>query len=316
MVYETFLETVRLTLEQRLGADYHLTIQSIQKINGITLDGICFGRKNEKASPTIYLNSYFEELVKGRSLEDILSDITELIAEKATTNHLNFEDLLNQEQIKNRIIYRLINESANQELLSDIPHISYPALDLCLIFYLFLPSHDDNLITALIHNRHKESWNLSDEELLLEAKKNTPHYFPARIRPLSEVIEEIVKKTFDTPPDENEWKELFGAEPFSPLMYVLSNNSCIYGSACIFYEGILKDFSSCCDSDLVILPSSIHEVLVIPFRDDLSIHELAKMVYSVNEEEVPESDRLSNHIYFYSKSKDELTVAFTSSAPI
>lgn len=316
MVYKTFLETVRETLEKRLGADYQLTIQSIKKINGITLDGICFKRNNENASPTIYLNSYFKEFECGRTLEDILSDITELLTDKTAANHMDFEELLNQEEVKNRIIYRLINESANQELLADIPHISYPSLDLCLIFYVFLPTHDDNLITALIHNRHKKLWNLSDEELFLEAKRNTPHYFPAHIRPLSEVIRDIMKKTFDSPTEEKEWEGLFESAPLSFPMYVLSNDTCVHGSVCIFYEGILKDFASCCGSDLVILPSSIHEVLIIPYQNDLSIQELSKTVFSVNQEEVPESDRLSNHIYFYSRSKEELTVAFTSSVPI
>ncbi len=116
--------------------------------------------------------------------------------------------------------------------------------------------------------------------------------------------------------NEESLEEFFDTAPLSPPMYVLSNSSGLNGAGCLLYEGILKDFASCIGSDLIILPSSIHEVLIIPYSKDISFDELAETVFSINQEEVPEEDRLSNHIYFYSGSSDKLSIAFTSSAPI
>ena len=70
------------------------------------------------------------------------------------------------------------------------------------------------------------------------------------------------------------------------------------------------------EGDLIILPSSIHEVLLIPHSNHISYEELAETVFTINQEEVPQEDRLSNHIYYYSRSKNHLSVAFTSSFPI
>ena len=316
MVYKAFLESVKQSVGERLGPDFTLTLQPITKNNGLILDGLCIEKAGEKAAPTIYLNQFYEPFQNGIPITEIIEDILLLYQTNRLPDHIHLEELTSPEYIKTKIIYRLINESANQDQLSHIPHISYPALDLCLVFCLSLHRSPDDLLTALIHNSHLKTWNLTTEELFEAAKINTPHLFPARIRSLSEVIKDIARKTAEEEIKEEDLFEFFEAAPLSPPMYVLSNPAGIHGAACMFYDGILKDFASCTDSDLILLPSSIHEVLIIPNSKNISIKELAETVFAINQEEVPEEDRLSNHIYFYSRSSDELTIAFTSSCPI
>lgn len=316
MVYETFLETVKNSLKERLGAEFILTIQSVTKNNGLILDGLCIGKAEEKTAPTIYLNAFYMAFQNGKPLSEILDSIMALYQNSHLPENFSFEELLLPDKIMDKIIFRLINETANQDLLKDVPHISYPDLDLSLVFCLSLQKTEDDLLTALIHNSHKKAWNLSTEELDQAAKANTPHLFPARIRSLPEVIKDIAIKSAGKDFEEDALDEFFDSTPLSPPMYVLTNTTGMNGAGCIFYEGILKDFAACCDSDLIILPSSIHEVLIIPYNKDISFEELADTVFSINQEEVPEEDRLSNHIYYYSRNSDGLTIAFTSFVPI
>lgn len=316
MVYEAFLETVKNCLSERLGDGFTLVIQSVRKNNGLSLDGLSIGKENEKAAPTIYLNPFYEEFRNGRPLPEILTDIVTLYQNSQLPEDFHFDELLSSDQIRNKIIYRLINEPANQELLKEVPHISFPDLDLCLVFCLSFQETEDNLLTALIYSQNLKTWNLSTEELYLAAKANTPRLFPARIRSLPDVIKDIAGKSTKKELAEEAFHEFFDVTPLSPPLYVLTNSTGMNGAGCIFYEGILKDFASCSDGDLIILPSSIHEVLIIPYNKDISFEELADTVFSINQEEVPEEDRLSNHIYFYSRKNDSLTIAFTSSVPI
>lgn len=316
MVYETFLETVKHSLKERLGPEFTLVLQPITKNNGLILHGLCIGKAEERAAPTIYLNHFYESYQNGRPFHAILDDIMALYQSSPLPGDLPIEEFLSSDQIMEKIIFRLINEPANRELLKEVPHISYPELDLSIIFYLSFQNDEDSLLTALICNRHQKAWNRSAEEIYSAAKSNTPRLFPARIRPLPEAIKDIATRSSENDINEEDLEEFFDTAPLSPPMYVLSNSSGINGAGCLLYEGILKDFASCSGSDLIILPSSIHEVLIIPYNKDISIDELAETVLSINQEEVPEEDRLSNHIYFYSKSSDKLTIAFTSSAPI
>lgn len=316
MVYKNFLETVKNSLQDHLGSEFTLTVHTIKKNNGLSLDGLCIEKKGEKTAPTIYLSPFYEAFQSGRHLPDILTDILDLYQSSQLPEDFHFEELSSFQQAKNQIIYRLINESANQELLEDVPHISCRNLDLCLVFYLTFQKSEDLFLTSLIHTRQLKKWNLSTEELYLAAKANTPRLFPARIRSLPEVMKEITKAAASEELDNQSLDEFFDSASLSPPIYVLTNPMGTNGAACLFYEGILKDFAACCGRDLIILPSSIHEVLIIPYSQDISIEELAETVFSINLEEVPKEDRLSNHIYFYSKDSENLTIAFTSSVPI
>jgi hypothetical protein len=302
-------------MKERLGPDFTLMVQPITKNNGLILHGLSIGKEDERTAPTIYLNHFYDSYQKGRPFHAILDDITALYQSAPLPENLPIEEFLSQEQIMEKVIFRLINEPANRELLKEVPHITYPELDLSVIFCISLQKDEDNLLTALIHNRHQKSWNRSAEELFLAAKANTPRVFPARIRPLPEAIKDIVKKSSEHEINEDTMDEFFDASSSLP-MYVLSNSSGINGAGCLLYESILKDFASCSGSDLVILPSSIHEVLIIPYSENISFDELAETVFSINQEEVPEEDRLSNHIYFYSRNTGKLTIALPSSAPI
>ena len=65
-------------------------------------------------------------------------------------------------------------------------------------------------------------------------------------------------------------------------------------------------------ADLVILPSSIHEVLLIPYEPNISFQELTNMVSHINRAEVPIEDRLSDQVYLYSRNLDSVVIAGTS----
>lgn len=316
MVYDQFQKAVKESLEERFGTGYSLTLQSITKNNGLTLDGICISRPQEHTAPAIYLKTFYDTYKNGKSFPQVVDEIMELYQTQHLPDDNFIEELHSESPLTDRIIFRLINEPANRTLLTDLPHISLPDLDLSLIFCLSLNRKDDQLLTAIIHNSHQKLWNLSTEDLYQYAKLNTPDLFPAQISSLMEVIKEIARKSSDTEIKEGDWSGLFDPSPLSPPMYVLTNPYGVHGASCMFYEDILKDFANSMEGDLIILPSSIHEVLLIPHSNHISYEELAETVFSINQEEVPQEDRLSNHIYYYSRSKNHLSVAFTSSFPI
>ena len=87
----------------------------------------------------------------------------------------------------------------------------------------------------------------------------------------------------------------------SVALYVLTNSRGINGAACILYPRVLKEFAESLGEDLIILPSSIHEVLLTPSSVSLPPEELNEMVQAINQSDVPAEDRLSDHIYYFSR---------------
>ena len=89
--------------------------------------------------------------------------------------------------------------------------------------------------------------------------------------------------------------DLYGNAPV-PLL-VLTNESKYGGAACMLYEGLLRDLSAEIRSDLFIIPSSIHEVLLLPDEGEFSEEELSALVCEINAHFINPSEILSDHVY-------------------
>ncbi|MDO4268803.1 MAG: DUF5688 family protein [Eubacteriales bacterium] len=307
MVYEAFLELIIQKLQEALGEDYQFTLRPLPKNNGVVLDGLTIQGPGAALTPTVYLNPYYRQFSDGTALEQILEDILQLYRSTPVPEPVTEERIRNFDAIKDRVMFRLVHTASNRTLLSDVPHI--PFLDLSIIFFLALERRDSGQITALIHNGHMKMWNTSPEKLWQLAEHNTPAEYPASIRSMPELVREIARSQMGSRYDESEIVELLAQDEEEAIpLYVLSNDSGLYGASCIIYQDILKDFADQLERDLIILPSSVHEVLITPDTDLTDYNELSAMVFSINRHEVPLEDQLSNQVYLYSRSDRSIHV--------
>ena len=294
MVYETFLMQISSQIQEALKDQCRVRLIRVQKNNGLLLDGLCMERDQDPISPTIYLNSYFCDYQKGLSLEKIRNKILETYQSCSSLPELSPTSFSDFSFIKTRIVFRLVNAASNQALLEEIPHI--PLLDLAVVFCLFLSDKPDSQMTALIRNSHLETWGLPVRDLFSIAMENTPRLLPPSLKSLSSVMQEILHESLSPASQEDELEELYE----TPL-YVLTNQAGIHGAACLLYPHPLKNFADARKSDVLILPSSIHEVLITADSPDIDYDALSQMVMEINRSDVPLEDRLSNQVYRYSR---------------
>ena len=299
MEYSQFLEEVRTTVQERLGSNYEIRIQKITKNNGIVLDGLIIAKASKSIAPTIYLNSYYMHYTHGMSLQEILEDIISTYKENDDVVLGNMRELLDFNNLRDKVAFKLIQREKNQELLMDVPYIEF--LDLAVVFYLILDEHKEGQMTALIHNSHMESWGVDKDELYRLAMRNTPILLPLEIKTMKEIMCDILKGNFEGLEMEGMVDDLLDFDSQNPSLYVLSNKKQINGAGCILYDGCLKDFANSQNSDIVILPSSMHEIILVPDNGKLYYGELRKMVVQINQSEVPKEDVLSDRIYKYSR---------------
>lgn len=86
-------------------------------------------------------------------------------------------------------------------------------------------------------------------------------------------------------------------------MYVITNRARTNGAGAILYPELLKDFATAIHKDLFILPSSVHECILLPVFGDENIDELKSMVKDINETQVAPEEVLSDSVYYYSMEK-------------
>lgn len=188
-----------------------------------------------------------------------------------------------------RAVPRLINTAANRDLLKDVPHREI--LDLSLIYSIPVLGSDDSLGMARITNQMAQAGGYTEEDLYNCSLQN----LNPQIQPLCEVLSEIMGGGVEAGPSD-------AVKSGIPEIYVLSNKSRIHGAAGILEESLLKNLSEKLGSDLYILPSSIHEVLIVPVdkEEENQACTLLNMVQTVNGAEVAKEEQLSNSLYRYS----------------
>lgn len=304
MNYQEFLIHIKTAIQQTLGENTRLSIQRIEKNNGVHYDGLIIMRPGYNISPTIFLNAYYHRYLEGVMLDDIYQDIINTYYAKLPSKNFDTEFFLDYDKVRPRIIPKLINYDRNHELLKKLPHFRY--LDLAVVFQCLVNASGNEQASILIHNRHASHWKASTEDLYEAALANGPLLQPYQMSRLSDLL-----NTEPYPSHNENLSDRQVSEEEQPPMYVLTNQVRINGAATILYRGLLHQLSTYFDSDLVILPSSIHEVLLVPFAAspsspgaDLSYY--TQMVQEVNETQVVDDEILSNNAYFYSQKEDML----------
>ncbi len=291
MNYEQFKAAILIQMQQLLEPGTTISLQTICKNNGLKLDGLVISSQSSNLSPTIFLNYYFERQDIFPDLNAICRDIQRTYEQNRTEESFDADFFTNYSAIKDRIAFRLIHYKKNKELLETVPYVRY--LDLAVVFYCLLHLTETGNATVLIHNSHLKLWNITKKQLYKQACQTTPRLLPYDFRNISALLGS--QDDVDTPPS------------FCP-MYVLTNSQKLYGASCMLYPGILEAISEKLRHDLFLLPSSIHEMILLPAENRSSHKELSEMVAQINQTELAADEILSSHVYYYSRAEQALHI--------
>lgn len=292
MTYKQFLNYVKeqSVYEFEHPEEYKASINHVVKNNSVKLDGICLHRAGDTLSPTVYLNQFYEEYLEGRPLHSIISEIASTLSNEIPELEFNTRLYDNYDAIRHQIIFRLVNYERNEELLSSCPYL--PFCDLAITFRWLVHSDSTGIASALITNKEMELWNITLEELYQTASENTRKLFPATLEPIQQLLNRYIDSDEDI-------QELLEHTPDEFQLYMLSNEPRINGSTCMIYDGLLADFTKKLKKDVYILPSSIHEVLLMPVGNEINEQALLNLVREANRTVVGLPDILSDSIYRY-----------------
>lgn len=279
---------------------YEINVKDVLKNNGVVLRGLTVLFSDVNACPTVYLNEMFDDYKNGESIEQITQKIVDIIDDFKPEGPIDISFLDSFEGAKERLMYKLINREKNEELLRDIPHIDY--LDLSIVFYVLVSSSGLGNGTILVNNNLINDWGVSADMLYEIAERNTRTVLGAEIQTIEEVLFSLLSKKDDADLSEiiNEMKMRRETDTISK-MYVLSNRQRINGATCLLEEDMLNEFAEKIDGDFYIIPSSIHELILIPecFIDNPDV--LMEMVEDVNGNELSMTDILSNNVYKFDR---------------
>ena len=290
-----FLEETKSSIEDRMEEGTQVSITSIQKNNGIKKDGICILESGHNISPTIYLNDYYEKYLDGMEIEDVVREVLEVYKRSKVESGVDLDFFLDYEKAKKKLVYKLVNYEKNSNWLVGVPHLEY--LDLAITFYCIVNNERFGSAVIQISNAHLNMWDVTLDNIYEAARQNTPLLLPYELLSMEQVLGSMLGEGCEEMPDLSEQEV---------SMYVLSNTSRVNGAATILYPDILKDFAKACGRDLYILPSSVHEVILVPDTGIGNPETFQEMIQDVNATQLSPEEVLSDHVYIFKRKKNEI----------
>lgn len=290
MELKTFAGIVSDGIRKQLGEEFVISVITNLKNNSVELTGIMFKKTGERVSPTIYVEDLYEAYQRK---EKSLCEITREMIERYESSVDSMKELsgfdLDFEKNRKKIVYRLISRERNKELLAEMPYI--PFLDMAITFHLVVSVNKNYVQSLKISKELQKKWNVTVEQLLKIAKKNTNELFPAEVKGLRDFIKEYLLSQED---------DLTNIEKMD--MIVVTNELGMNGAITILYEGVIEKIADHYETDLYVIPSSVHEMIVVPVSDDTQkeLYDMLRfIVKDINERYVAEEEILSNRVYTY-----------------
>lgn len=311
MDYEIFKAVVKEKFLHYMPEEYRdaeVRIHQAKKVNR-TLDGLTvLPEGNAQVFPTIYINDMYEHYQICGDLETVLRDAAghyvqaaEMVRERQPGDVMDAK----MEHFKENVIMCLINTEQNGELLADVPNRQFH--DLSVVYRWVVEETPDAVGSVIVSNKLAKMAGMTEEELFRCASKNTREKNPVKITS----IQEIMFNELSVPP---EMRDMFGQEPTpADNMWIIGNEKGINGAASMLYEENLHQLAEKLGDDLLILPSSIHEVIAIPAEmAEGGLGRLTEMVQEINMGSLELKERLSNSVYHYDRNARKVTLAAES----
>ncbi len=302
MSFEEFTENVVKEIRAKVGGAFQIKEHNVIKNNNVKRAGIAVMKNEEDIGPCVYLDEFYREYESdGMRFGEIVDEVCRLILKHADDDALDFDisEFKRWETVRENVYPKLINAEQNKELLEKIPHRIF--MDLAVVYYAVARDHArEDIGTILIYNGHMEMWGQEEENLYQTAMMNMRADGEADLATIETVIKRIAPEiTFPSVPCNVPW---------DTRMYILTNCRKRFGAAEILDKKTLRMIADKVGDGFIVLPSSVHETIVLPPRDETEYEWLAAQVREVNDTQVDIEERLSYHVYMYSRDEEALQI--------
>lgn len=274
MNYTEFIIAVKEEIKEYLEPDIIVELHTAMKNNGTVRKGLMIARKGVNISPAIYLEEFYKQYQEGKSISLLAETIQQIYEQVKVQSSYPCDNIFTYEKVKEKIVYKVIQRESNEALLDEVPFEEF--MDLAMVYYVLLESTPFGSATLLVRNEHLKEWQVDKEEVAEAAKENTPRLLPLRF------------------------------EKLTNFMYVITNQPQNQGACAVCYPDACQSAWEMIGENFYVIPSSIHEMILIPESYGFNRVQLELMSGEINAEDVEREEVLSNCVYYYSRKEGRL----------
>ena len=295
--FNDFKEEVVRALREK----YDVRVEPVVKNNGLCLTGLIVSlsktieRENgiSEVSPTLYAEYMYEEYKNGRTIDEIVEKITNIIENSNGCDSEIMNTILivrDFEKVKEFILPYVINTELNEKQLKEIPNRQF--LDLSIAYRVFFNREENQTASILIRNGLMESWNITEEQLYETAMKNLMAEEKLISIPSVSDMFTVLKALAG-----NNLRDLILGSDVDNKMWVVTNRCTLYGSILMLNREFMSKLYKGFGKEMIVIPSSVHELILIDETDGFEINEMNQIINEINEIQLQRDEILSNHCY-------------------
>ncbi|MCR5777646.1 MAG: DUF5688 family protein [Lachnospiraceae bacterium] len=284
MDFKQFRDEVKKDLSGKLNYGVSIDDVAVKKLQGESYEGITIKPENSKIGVTLSLEGAFHSVKSGTMT---VGEVADSIAERASAAleerpfNVDLDTFNNYDAMKDKLILEVVNTESNRDMLEDVPRKDIEDLSVVCRFDV---SNDENGATILVTNELLDRYGISKEQLFADAEANAPEKSPVVLNTLGNVIGELTG----------------GEMPEEPVpILVATNERKTMGASVIDYPGFMDEVADKVGGDFFVIPSSIHEILIMKDDGTQDYKDLEAMVRDVNANVVEACDRLSDNVYHF-----------------
>lgn len=292
--YEDFKEKFKESVSDKLeaeGINANLSFHTVQKLND-SYDALTVTPEGESIGVNIPIDRFYNAYDEGMDFEDTIDKAVGLINQGISERpDFDIDSLSDYSQMKEKLAMEVVSAEANKEMLESVPHKMLE--DMAIVYRFVLNSDEDGRSSVLVTNKMLENYGITAEQLHADALEIAPQIKPVEIKGMSEVLAELMGV---------EQAEMMGVGPVAPedeQMYVATVPDKVHGAGVLAYEEFMDKAAERAGGDFYILPSSIHEILIVPDNGEMDLKALEDMVKEVNATQVAPQDKLTDSVYHY-----------------
>lgn len=303
MTYEAFKIMIKNQMQEIMGDSIEVRFEKYFKNNHTEIEALTFKEKkpafNEVLSPAINIKDLYTLYKQsGESLDECLHQIQRLYENQ---EYKSLENLSGKwDEVKGQISMALIHKAWNEKWLREeqVPYKNFLDFAVILRRSLEIPAH--NAATMVVTRDLMNHWNVPEDKLWETAWNNLKEE-KFYIQDLNTVLSREIQEA----------KQEINTLDFSsmPSLYIMSNKERYYGARAILRTDLLQDFAEKADCNLYILPTSTHEIMLLPDHGEFKAEKLRTDVREINTAYLEADDQLSDEIYYFKKDSGNVEIA-------
>lgn len=265
-------------------SQFQVNVKDVGKANGMSYRGIEIADQQSGMGVTINMDKHYQMYLDGKSLDEI-ADMVQHQALNAFENKpdVDVNRVKNYESLCSNVMMEAVSREKNAEYLQNVPH--FDMADLSIIYRVNVSgSREHGLGVVTVDNKLLDSMGISQDQFQKDILDRALNGEPPILKSLTDVIGGV-----------------FGIDTSEPDggLFLATNSEALYGASVIAIPGFLDQAAEKLGGSFYILPSSIHEVLLLRNDQEMDVQELEDMVQNVNESIVSPEEQLSDRVYHY-----------------